>query len=231
PPDDAAPPPTADRDPSPGAPAPGAPGAAPPDDGAAPPVTGGGELDRFLEACTSDLREWREGRLDYPAVLEVDLGDSVTYSAVLDVSDDPPPEPQAPGPSPTSAPLHVRCAVSARLVALGDGLHVVDEAWVDRTFTPSGVVGWSWEVRADEPGDDDVRIELRPAVAVGDDVVLGSAVAEYVTAVDVRTPFVRSLGDWWSQYWATVALVAGGVGAAVLGVRRWWGQLRSGTGG
>lgn len=223
--------PPSDQPPAPGTAGP-TPGAAPTAPGAPPVTTDAGarpDLEAFLDACARDVRDWRAGRLDYPAVLVVDLGDSVTYVAALDVSGGPPPEPQVPGPSPTSAEVAVRCGVSARLVPLGDGLQVDDEDWVDRAFTPTGVVRWSWAVRAEEPGDDDVRIELRPAVAVGDDVVVGAEVAEYVTAVDVRTPLVRSVGDWWHAYWGTIALVAAGLGAAVLGVRAWWHKLRHGT--
>lgn len=225
--------PPAATGPAPGGPAPGAPQ---PSASATPPVTTdsgnpgtAGDLDAFLEACEDGVEEWRRGRLEYPALLRVDLDDSVTYVAALDVTADAPPPTQVPGPSPTSAPVDVRCGVSARLVPLGDGLAVDEEGWVDRAFTPTGVVRWSWAVHADEPGDDDVRIELRPAVAVGDDVVTGAAVAEYVTAVDVRTPFVRSLGDWWVAYWGTIALVAAGLGAAVLGLRGWWRKVRHGT--
>ncbi|WP_456788838.1 hypothetical protein [Cellulomonas sp. P5_C5] len=206
----------------------GAPDAPPPPDPTvdepAPPVPPP-TFDDFLTDCEQGAENWREGQLDFPAVLVVDLGEEETYVAVLDLTDEPaPPTDVVPGPSPTSASIQARCVIAARLTPLGDGLEVDEGEWRTRQFTPVGSVRWAWSVEATDPGDGDVRLELRPAVEAGGDVTVGdddTKVLEYVTTIQVRTPLVRQAGDWWNESWGTISAIAIALAGAYTAVRSW----------
>ena len=180
------------------------------------------DLESFLRDCEQGMREWRAAQVDYPSQLTFAAGGEESYVAAVDVRSTPaPPGSVVPGPSPTAEPAFVKCEIAARLTPLGKGLEVDNEEWVLRSFTPAGVIRWSWTVTA--VGDSvDLRLELQPAV-VGLDgrplvSELSTEVSSFITTTRVEKGSMERLGDWWEANWGTVTLVATGVGVAILGL-------------
>jgi uncharacterized protein YeaO (DUF488 family) len=178
-------------------------------------------LEEFLRRCEQGVREWQAAQVDYPSDLTVGVGETVAYVAAVDASDTPPPpESVVPGPAPTAEPVFVRCEIAARLTAVGDGLTVDDDGWIVRSFTPTGLIRWSWGVTAAEVGEADLRLELQPAVRSADGEILVGALSTEVSSFFTHTratqTTVHGMGRWWTDNWGTVTLVAGGIGGAVL---------------
>jgi uncharacterized protein YeaO (DUF488 family) len=196
--------------------------------GGGPPTTTASQptrvaLDEFLRRCEEGVRDWQAAQVDYPSELTVEVGETVSYVAAVDASDTPlPPESAVPGPSATAEGVFVRCEIAARLTAVGDGLAVDSERWVVRSFTPTGLIRWSWGVTASEPGEADLQLELQPAARSEDGEILVSELSTEVSSFFTRTRVtedpVQGMGRWWADHWGAVTLVAGGVGAAVLGL-------------
>ena len=187
-------------------------------------------LEAFLDDCERDVREWRAAQVSYPSRLSVPPGETVAYVAAVDIRSAPePPGTGIPGPAPTAEQGFVRCEVAARLSSVGRSLEIDEDDWVLRTFTPSGVIRWSWGVTATDPGRHDLQLELQPAViGEGGVMLVGDAsteVSSFLTPVDVEEDRIQQLGDWWSDHWGTVTLIAAGIGAAVLAVLKYSEQL------
>jgi hypothetical protein len=202
-----------------------------PGDGTEPAATPSDPaLQGFLDDCEAGVREWRAGQVSYPGRLAVDVGETVTYVATVDVRTTPEAtDDRIPGPSPTGDPVFVRCEVAARLTPIGTSLTIDDEDWVLRSFTPSGVIRWTWAVTAAEADDADLRLEMQPAVVgEGGILLVGDAsteVSSFLTPVSVEQGRIARIGEWWSDNWGTVSLIAAGLAAAVLGVLRFGEQL------
>lgn len=188
----------------------------------APPTTG------TLEAFTRDCRgnaEFRAGYVRYPGSLSIPLGGTANYSAAVDVREvQGDPEEVIDHKNPKGSPVFVQCLLGARLVGVGGGITVesttadLDGGWRYYEFTPAGVVEWSWSVSPRQPIDQQLRLELRPAVK---DIRAGAlselaASADYVTAVDVQATRIQRLDFWMDTEGKTLGTILGGLGAAVL---------------
>ncbi len=198
----------------------------------APPTTRPEETDlaSFLAGCERGIRDWRAAQVDYPAELSIEKGGTETYVVAVDASDTPlDPGEAIPGPSPTGEAVFVRCEVAARLTPLGSALTVDEDDWIVRSFTPTGVIRWTWVVTAVEADDQDLELELQPAVRSEDGTILvgqsSTEISSFITAVRVEEGAVERVGEWWESRWAIIALVAAGIGAAVLAVLRFGAQL------
>jgi hypothetical protein len=188
------------------------------------------DLQTFLQDCERGVRDWRAAQVDYPAELALDIGESGSYVAAVDVRSTPgPPGSVIPGPSATAEAAFVKCEIAARLTPMGRALEVDDEEWVLRSFTPSGVIRWSWNVTAVEAGDHDLRLELQPAVVGQDGMVLVSgsstAVSSFFTRTRVEKGSMQRLGDWWKANWEVITLVAAGIGGGILALLGFGEQL------
>lgn len=201
-----------------------------PGGGSAPPpiAPDPARLDAFLARCEQGAETWRAGQVDYPRSLPVSMGGSASYVAAVDVRDEPlPAEEVIPGADPFGEPVAVKCVLAARLTTVGDSLEVDEQEWIFRSFTPTGVVNWSWSVTARAPGDHDLRLEIEPAVALDDLHRFGSSpnTTTFVTRVSVDATWLQRAGEWWKGNWDVVALIAAAVGAALVGVVKWGGEL------
>lgn len=188
------------------------------------------DLEAFLADCERGVREWRAAQVDYPTELVARVGETVTYVAAVDARDTPvDPSEAIPGPSPTGEAAFVRCEVAARLTPVGDALTVDGDDWVLRRFTPVGLIRWTWAVTAVKGGDHDLQLELQPAVRAEDGSVLISDtsmdVSSFLTRARVGEDPIDRVGNWWTDHWGTLALVGAGIGAAILGVLRYGGEL------
>ena len=188
------------------------------------------DLEAFLADCERGVRDWRAAQVDYPTELVVEVGETVPYVAAVDARDTPAAPGRAiPGPSATGEAAFVRCEVAARLTPVGDALTVDADDWVLRRFTPVGLIRWTWAVTAAEGGDHDLQLELQPAVRAEDGSVLISDtsmdVSSFLTRARVSEDPIDRVGNWWTDHWGTLALVGAGIGAAVLGLIRYGGEL------
>lgn len=184
------------------------------------------DLLRFLEECAAGVRDWRSGQVSYPPSLTLHSAETVTYVAAVDVRAAPvPPSALVPGPSPTGEPVFVRCDIEARLVPLGSALVVDEEGWLSRRFTPTGVIRWSWAVTAVGFEPEDLRLDLRPVARAGEgSVALASGPAEvssFFTTAVIEEALLEKARRWWDAHWTTLAVIAGGLGAAVLALLRY----------
>jgi hypothetical protein len=164
--------------------------------------------------------------MSYPEEFDIDVGETKAYVAGVDVRATPAdPSEVIPGPFAAGEAVFVRCEIAARLTPLGDALSVDEEDWVLRSFTPAGLIRWTWAVTAVKAEDQDLRLELQPAVRSEDGTVLVSDtatdVSSFVTRARVEEGALRQLGAWWSENWGTITLVSAGIGAAVLALLRY----------
>lgn len=145
------------------------------------------------------------------------INDSATYAASVDVRDHPMPVGTViPGPSPQIAPTAARCVLNARLVPpADDSLGVDDKGWIERRFSPTGVVNWTWWVTdgGGLPADDTSPyiVGLTSHVHVGADA------------------FERGI-YWRQKNWVVIVGIVGAIGAAILGLVRWSSDLRDAIG-
>lgn len=183
------------------------------------------ELDDFVRDC-EESTTFRQGQ-QLPKEMQLRVGQSHTYSAAVDVQAEPgPPDTQIDNPNPRSERIKVQCVLSARLVPVGDGIVVVPstgadgDGWRTLMFTPNGVVEWSWTVRPVDPVDQQLRLELVPAVkveSVSRSIAVNSS-ANYITNVRVDATVLEKLSYWFSTQWKLLAGIAAVVGAAFLAV-------------
>lgn len=249
-------PPSTSADPEPGAPPTDAePPSAIPDDVAPdprpsqvppppplPPPTDPGSTDQtvfdFEQKCAEGVESWRAGQVDFPERLTLAVDQSASYNAAVDVRSAPLPPGEVilavPGAAEAEEVL-VKCTVAARLRPVGDSLDVDDQsgdsgAWIVQDFTPSGVVEWFWTVTAEKPKDSELILELRPAVAFGDEsgdlLYAGESVTAIITDVTVEASFLSRAAYWVEVNMPLVVVIAGAAGAGVIALAAWWTRLR-----
>ncbi len=172
-------------------------------------------LAAFLQDCQARAGMWRAGQIRYPATLSLEMGASTSYTASIDVGPQPVgPTTEVPGSTP-GAPVQVQCAVAARLVPVGK-LKVEPSDWSVRSFTPSAKVDWAWTISAQEAADQQLRLEVQPAIRgdngfgfVGD---TGPQTASFITDVAVDATLIQRV----YQYISDNQAAALGIGAAVI---------------
>lgn len=182
------------------------------------------ELDDFVRDC-EESTTFRQGQLSLPKQMHLRVGQSDTYSAAVDIQAEPgPPDKQIDNPNPRSERIKVQCVLSARLVPVGDGIEVVPstdadgDGWRTLKFTPNGVVEWSWTVEPVDPVDQQLRLELVPAVkveSVSRSIAVNSS-ANYITNVKVDATVLEKISYWFGTQWKLLAGIAAVVGAAFL---------------
>lgn len=194
------------------------------------------EFEQFVAACADSFEGWRPGQVAYPQTLDIDLDDSRTYTARIDIrpgaQQQPPPDPET-----ATADLQVRCGIGARLVSIGSSVTVDDSEWFLLEFGEPGVVQWDWTVSATAPRDAELRLELRPAVATLDGRYTvpaesnpNTATISFTTDVHVRSSAIQQVGTWFDENWPIVTTVAVALGGAVLGLVAWVKKLRAAIG-
>jgi hypothetical protein len=189
------------------------------------PAPTGEALAGFLSDCEENVNGWHRGEAVYPGTLTVELDQAVAYRAGVAISGAADLQAQLPGS--TAVPVDVRCGLGARLTS-PDGTIEVDEAdWMLQEFDQPGMVRWAWNVTGTEPGDHELLLELRPAVAVeGALVVPGGSTGPmtttaFVTAVHVDATMIERMSVWWDDNWDTITTIAAGLGAAIAGLIVW----------
>lgn len=190
------------------------------------------ETAKFVENCAKGVSEWRAGQVDYPRRLTLNQGESASYVAAVDIRNRPlPPVQVIPGEGPHSEPVAVQCALGARLVPVGGSLEVEDTYWVVREFTPTGVVNWSWSVKALAPEAHDLRLELQPTLievhgrfALPTDESL-TQVSSFVTGVQVNTSLTQRFDQWWRDNWNMITTVAVALAATALSLVKFGGDV------
>jgi hypothetical protein len=204
---------------------------------------GGGKGDAviaFQERCARGVEEWRDALVDYPDHMSVTIEVGANYNAAVDARSEPLPADEVvevQDGTATSEAVLVKCTVAARLTAVGEALEVVrrtgetDAGWVLQEFTPSGVIEWSWTVTAHKPVDEQLRLELRPAIVVdesaGDLEYAGKNVSSFTTDVRVKASALHHAAYWVDVNRPLIWTIGSAVGAAILAVIVWWRKARS----
>jgi hypothetical protein len=184
-----------------------------------------------LADCEKGISNWKTGQVDYPERLSLNMGQSTAYVVAIDIRNNPlPTEKVIPGSAPQSAPIAVQCVLSARLVPVGQSLEVSDREWILREFTPTGLLNWSWSVKALAPGDQELRLELEPAVTTQGKYILTQGdnslnVSTFITQVHVNASSIQRVGQWWNEYWGIISLIVAAIGAALISIVKWGGDL------
>jgi hypothetical protein len=188
------------------------------------------ELLAFFDSCKQGVEVWMAGQLSYPKDVRLDVGETKSYVAVVDIRENPAPSDEVlPVQGGESTPVAVQCALAARLSPQGDGLRVDEPDWVLRTPTPAGVVNWSWSVTGLKPKGHDLKLELQPAVKIANGLLMvrntEPMVSSYVTTVNVEGTVIEDFGQWWNENWPILAAIAGATAAGVLALVKWGGDL------
>jgi hypothetical protein len=155
------------------------------------------------------------------------------YEASLDIRPDAEQQP-APNADTQIATIEVRCGVGARLVGLGESVAVEDEGeWIYLQFDNPGVFEWAWVIRATKPEDSQVRLELRPAVAVsgGGFVVPGNddpraPTIGFESDIDVQAGLVDQADTFASDNWPKIARIVGIIATALLALVAFYWKFR-----
>ncbi|WIX86198.1 hypothetical protein [Amycolatopsis sp. DG1A-15b] len=192
-------------------------------------------LSDFAAACEEGVNNWKAAQVDYPGTLDLVKDVPGVYVAAVDVNDVPlPPDKVISGTEPRTAPIGVQCVISARIVG-DESMTVNPPEWAPRAFNPAGVLNWSWQVTARAAGSRGLQLQLQPAVATGGanpTVILGGAQLQtltYVTRVVVSEPPQPERGflETFSDHWAVFSAAIAAIGATVLSLVKWGGQLGS----
>jgi hypothetical protein len=197
------------------------------------PLTPDSTVANFVSQCEKSLSAgWRRGQVDYPKQLTVTAAQSTTYLAAVDIRANPlPPSQVLPGPILNSAPVQVKCVLSARLVPPPDkSLDVANKDWLTREFTPTGVATWNWSVTGLTSGPHPLTLELQPAVAVDAGQLLqpndnSPYLSSYLTTVQVNASLLKRVSEWWNSNWPAALGVLTALGAAVLAFLGWLQKL------
>ncbi|SOC56876.1 hypothetical protein [Ornithinimicrobium cerasi] len=207
--------------------------AAPPDDEDDP--TGSQSLQPWVDDCRDAVAEvGLAGRVTYPEVLRGEVDHSSTYQVNLDLTgSDLPADEVLDNLNGTAAQaeLRVQCVVGARLLPVGDGIEVGEdgdaEEFVYRRVSEAGFVEWGWTVTPVEPVDQEVRLELQPAVFTdaGLEGMPADAVVQFVTDVEVGSTLIQRVAHWFENDWVRLAGVAGVLGAALISVLVWGDEM------
>lgn len=194
----------------------------------------------FQERCAHGVEEWRDALVDYPDRLSVTIDVGANYNAAVDARSEPlPPDEviEVEDGTATSEAVLVKCTVAARLTPVGRAMEVLDQAgetdagWVLQEFTPSGVIEWSWTVTARHPVDEQLRLELRPAIVLddsaGDLEYAGKNVSSFTTDVHVEASALHHAAYWVDVNRPLIWTIGSAIGAATLAVIVWWRKARS----
>ncbi|WP_161965126.1 hypothetical protein [Ornithinimicrobium cerasi] len=212
-----------------------APDAAAPPDEADP--TGSQTLQPWVDECRDAVSEsGLDGRVTYPELLRAEVDHSSTYQVNLDLTgSDLPPDAVLDGLDGTAgqADLRVQCVVGARLLRVGDGIEIGEQGDADadefvyRRVSEAGFVEWGWTVTPVEPVDQELRLELQPAVFTDEGLegVPADAVVQFVTDVEVESTLIQRVAHWFKNDWVRLAAVAGVLGAALISVLVWGDQV------
>lgn len=192
------------------------------------------EFQQFLADCAHSFEGWRPGQVTYPHDVDVPLAGSRNYRARIDISPGAQDRP-APDADTAAVPLEVRCGIGARLVPVGTSVDVDDQDWVLLEFGEPGTVEWNWTITAGEPRDAQVRLELRPAVALVDggytvpaeDTNPGTTTTTFTTDVHVQTSLLQRAGTWVTDSWPVITSVAVALGGGILALLTWGKKVRT----
>jgi hypothetical protein len=191
------------------------------------------QLSQFVSSCEEESR-FRRGQVDYPSTLRMRMGEAVTFAAAVDVRDNPlPPEKVIDTDDPGSDPIYVQCVVGARLVSVGGGIDVdvadsSDGGWKYQEFTPKGELKWAWSVTARSPGDQELRLELRPAARESQLIRNANTSASYVTRVTVDASLIGRSWYWLQTEGNLLKAIFISLSAAVLAILAFSAKVREG---
>jgi hypothetical protein len=180
-----------------------------------PPPLNDADLQRYVTDCARQIDSWRPGQVRFAATLTIPLNQSAEYQATVDIRSGAQEQP-APSPGTLAENVVVRCGLGARLVPVGSGVSIGNQdEWILRDFDTPGVVEWDWTIRATDADDTQVRLEIRPAVAVvyGGYVVPANEdshapTVSYLTDIHVGAPLVDSAESWFTRTGARFSLSA-----------------------
>jgi hypothetical protein len=208
------------------------PAAEPPPPAQPPPAAA-----EFAERCNRNINSWQRGRTFFPQALTVKLEESRTYAAGIDISGSNDLRDRLPNDIIYGeAPVEVRCGLGARLKSTSPMVQVDETDWVMLEFDETGQLQWTWTITGKKPGDGDLNLELRPAVAVIDGgyvVPAGdtdSPTTVFHTKLEVTATWTQHLYLWWDANWGKLSGIVIAIGAAVAGSRAWLRKFR-GPGG
>lgn len=198
------------------------------------------ELTAFSEGCETAAREYVQGDVAYPRSLPAQMGEAASYDAAVAIRQVTPSSATdlIDAADPTEEPVKVQCLVAARLVAVTDSIEVEepDEAgdggWVYQEFTPDGTLEWAWSVTPNTPRTGTVRLEMRPAVK-GFEVteVTRGKTARFSSDVVVDASWLQRGAHWARNDGQDLTVVAGFLGAGLLGLLAFVPKVRDGVSG
>lgn len=202
------------------------------------PWVGPNPLQPWVEECRKAASQQDfAGQVTYPATLPAELDEATSYKVVIDLADSElSPEEIIDNPhgETSERDIRVQCLVAARLIPVGAGITVAEDrdadrgGWVHRRFTGTGTVDWAWSVTPSVPDEQQVRLQLQPVLFIDDGArtIPADAVTTLVTRVPVEATRVQAFTHWFENDWQQLVVVAGGLGAVVLGVLAWFGKVR-----
>ncbi|WP_133247558.1 hypothetical protein [Arthrobacter sp. H-02-3] len=197
------------------------------------PLSQRGTVEAFQRDCENGVQKWRTAQVDYPKELSIAVNDSVTYNAAVDIRDAPLPADDVIVASGSTGfeRIDVKCRLAARLTAVGAGIKIDgDSVMVNQEFTPLGVVEWSWSVTAIQPVDQELRLEVRPAILVTREdpdpnperLYATDTEASFVTPVKVRATEIDHLKYWFDNQWPLLLGIASALSVAYSVFRKWF---------
>lgn len=200
-----------------------------------PPLLLDQQVQNYVKACSQAVSVPAPAQLTYPASLALQQGQSITYTAHVDVRSSPAPvPPDTKVERYTGENIVVSCQLAARLVNVGRVTEVEDPnpstgGWVLHRFDAFGALDWSWTVKAAGVGSGQLRLEMMPAAVEGTTVLNPQQnVLSRVTQVTVEGNWAEDAQTWFSRntgpiknLWIAVAGVVAALGGAYAAVAGW----------
>lgn len=177
------------------------------------------EYKKYQNECKTGTDGWRSGEVRFPQDLGLTVDGATTYVATIDIRRVRTiPAKTIPG-TPTSGEIFVQCTVAARLIIVGDAVKPPPDEWTPRSFTPSGVVDWSWTLQGNAVRDGQVRLEFVPALAGKDGSITpleqaSDQLTSYTTSVHVDGTLAQTVWQWIQDNQAAAV----GIGAVLIGL-------------
>jgi hypothetical protein len=187
----------------------------------------------FAAQCDRNINSWQRGSAFFPSALNVKMEESRAYVAGIDISGSNDLRDRLPNDiSYTEASVDVRCGLGARLESTSPIAQVDETDWIMLEFDATGKLQWTWKITGKKPGSTDLKLELRPAVAVVDGGLVVPAgdtttpTTVFGTKLQVTATWTQHLYSWWEDNWGKLTGIVAAIGGAAVGVRAWMHKFR-----
>lgn len=145
-------------------------------------------LPGFIDNCAKHIDAYRPAQIAWPRTMQITLGDTTSYTITVDARAIPAPIEQLDKTVVVAGKnVAIKCAMGTQLKAMNASALTVEadgtdaDGWIWENLDKSGVLQFSWSVKANTIGNQELRLAMKPVVSADSVPVGPSAVVRYET--------------------------------------------------